>query len=426
MPSEPHPHPVGDGGTHTELFESFPHPLLAYARDDTSASGDDGAASGGDGEGADPSEETIVVRRVNPAFEAAFGIGADDIVGTPLDEVALAGRVRSGGEGTASTGGTGVSESERTDPEHDPDDPENHDPPDGPSTTVSSPTTTAASILERARDIETDVRFDWKGGGETRHFRVRAVASGPLEDAGYLVFADVTGPERERRDLEGRVEHLERVASVARHDIRNPLEVARIRLEAARDTGEDVHFEKVAGALDRIEDIARKVLATGGGRADPTDAVALGSVAEAAWETVDTADATLVTSSGLPTVRGDADQLRGLFENLFRNSVEHGAPEVTVTVEPLPDGFAVVDDGPGIPAEVRERAFEAGYSTAADNTGLGLSIVRRIAREHGWRVSLASSGESAANGQGGARLEFTGLERIEDESESSGSDEPGR
>ena len=413
MPSESSQRPVGDGGTRsTEVFESLPDPLLAYACDDTS--------SDGDGEGADPNEGTLVVRRINPAFEAVFGIEADDVAGTPLAEVALAGSVRPGREESGPTGDTGAPEPEGADPEHDRDGPGDHDPPGSPDTTVSASTTTAGSLLDRVRDAGTGLRFDWRGDGGTRHFRVRTVDSGTSDGTGYLVFTDVTGPERGRRVLERRVEHLERVASVARHDIRNPLEVARIRLEAARDTGEEVHFEKVAGALDRIEGIAQDVLATGDGSADPTDAVALVSVAEAAWGTVDTADATLVASSGLPTVRGDADQVRGLFENLFRNSVEHGGRDVTVTVESLPDGFAVADDGPGIPPDVRERAFEAGYSTVTDNSGLGLSIVRRVAREHGWRVSLASGEESAADDEGGARFEFTGVERVEDGDGASG------
>lgn len=42
-------------------------------------------------------------------------------------------------------------------------------------------------------------------------------------------------------------------------------------------------------------------------------------------------------------------------------------------------GFAVVDDGPRIPAADREKVFDSGYSTAADGTGLGLAIVRQVA-----------------------------------------------
>jgi signal transduction histidine kinase len=78
---------------------------------------------------------------------------------------------------------------------------------------------------------------------------------------------------------------------------------------------------------------------------------------------------------------------------------------VTVTVGALTEGFYVADDGPGIPADERETVFEAGYTTAADGTGFGLNIVKRIADAHGWTVSAT---ESEA---GGARIEVTGVER---------------
>jgi signal transduction histidine kinase len=78
-------------------------------------------------------------------------------------------------------------------------------------------------------------------------------------------------------------------------------------------------------------------------------------------------------------------------------------PSVTVTVGDLPDGFFVADDGPGIPAEVRDEAFEAGYSTNPEGTGFGLSIVREVADAHGWDVRLVDAEE------GGARFEFRGV-----------------
>jgi signal transduction histidine kinase len=64
------------------------------------------------------------------------------------------------------------------------------------------------------------------------------------------------------------------------------------------------------------------------------------------------------------TVEADKSRLKRVFENLFRNSVEHGGQEVTVTVGTHSEGFYVADDGPGIPAEDPEGVFDAGYSTS--------------------------------------------------------------
>jgi signal transduction histidine kinase len=81
---------------------------------------------------------------------------------------------------------------------------------------------------------------------------------------------------------------------------------------------------------------------------------------------------------------------------------------VTVTVGELADcdGFYVADDGPGIPADERETVFESGYSTAADGTGFGLSIVEEIASAHGWAVRVTDSAE------GGARFEVAGVDVV--------------
>ena len=75
---------------------------------------------------------------------------------------------------------------------------------------------------------------------------------------------------------------------------------------------------------------------------------------------------------------------------------------VTVVVDALADGpgFFVADDGPGVPEEDRDRVFEAGYSKGDGGTGLGLGIVSRIARAHGWEPVVAESET------GGARFEF--------------------
>jgi signal transduction histidine kinase len=104
------------------------------------------------------------------------------------------------------------------------------------------------------------------------------------------------------------------------------------------------------------------------------------------------------------SVKADRDRLHRLLETLIRNAVDHGGADVTVTVGELENGFYVEDDGPGIPAEDRETAFEAGYSTAERGTGFGLSIVKRIVEAHDWAIRVADGSE------GGARFEITGVE----------------
>jgi signal transduction histidine kinase len=133
---------------------------------------------------------------------------------------------------------------------------------------------------------------------------------------------------------------------------------------------------------------------------DPTT-VSLATVAGQAWETTDAPEADLHVRTGR-TVAGEDSRVRQLFENLFRNAVEHGGEGVTIVVDDLADGagFFVADDGPGIPEDEREAVLEMGYTNSDDGTGIGLGIVTEVATAHGWDVALAESAD------GGVRFEF--------------------
>jgi nitrogen-specific signal transduction histidine kinase len=200
---------------------------------------------------------------------------------------------------------------------------------------------------------------------------------------------------------------VDHVASVVSHDLRNPLDVARARLEAAREFDEDEHFDHVEQAHERMERIIQDVLTLARGEdvVDPDETVDLGAVAERAWETVETNGATLTVEDELPTAQADSDRVSRLFENLFRNTIEHGGDDVTVTVGPLEDGLYVADDGPGIPEGRREDVLEPGYTSDEHGTGLGLAIVARIADLHGWHLDVT---ESTA---GGAQFEIHGVDQ---------------
>ena len=241
----------------------------------------------------------------------------------------------------------------------------------------------------------------------------------PVDDAfGYVFFdewpprtgsanaAGANRPEGTDGTADSGVD-VERVASVLSHDLRNPLDVAKARLRAGRETGADEHFERVERAHRRMERIIEDVLTLSRGSeyVTPERSVDLSTAVESAWETVETGAATLTVDEVLPTAVVDRDRVERLFENLFRNAVEHGdRPDVTVgRLDGDEEGFYVADDGPGVPPGERTAVFDPGYSSSEHGTGLGLSIVKRIAECHGWTVDVT-------DGSSGARFEFRGIE----------------
>jgi signal transduction histidine kinase len=212
---------------------------------------------------------------------------------------------------------------------------------------------------------------------------------------------------RATEQLERQNEQLDSFASLVTHDLRNPLNVAKGRLELAKEDEDPDHLAAVGRALDRMDEIIEDVLALTWGNQDldedDLEACALAELAEGSWDHVDVSEATLEVEAR-PIIKADEGQLQRLLENLFRNSVEHGGETVTVWVGALDDGFFVEDDGPNIPEEKRDKVFETGYSSEEEGTGLGLNIVQTIAEAHGWTFSLTTGRD------GGARFEVRGVE----------------
>ncbi|MFW6153335.1 MAG: ATP-binding protein [Halobacteriota archaeon] len=202
------------------------------------------------------------------------------------------------------------------------------------------------------------------------------------------------GTSPERRDLE------EFVRTLA-HELRSPLSLATGYAELLSDDVEADELDRLQAALERIDQLLDDMvlLVKDGSYVDELVEVDIGDLAEEAWSTIDTRDATLIVES-TTMVMADRTRLLQVFENLFRNAVEHAGPGVTLRVGTQSGGIYVEDDGEGIPAEYRDEIFDPGVSIASEGSGLGLSIVRNIVEAHDWSITI---GEAES---GGARFEI--------------------
>ena len=283
--------------------------------------------------------------------------------------------------------------------------------------------------LPAAQVFETgEALFDFEHGierpdGETVWLSVNAA---PIYDTDgsvtqvVAVISDITDKREYRRMLEQQNQRLEEYSATVSHDLRSPLSVASGWLDVAIADGSTEHLDKVKDALDRMGQLITDLRALGryGQTVEGMTELDLETVVGTAWSNVDTRRATLETEPSLGSINGEESRLLQLFENLFRNSVEHASsgtqipsadcePEemldestVTVRVGPLHRGFYVEDDGPGIPESERKEVFEFGYSTVEQGTGIGLSIVEAVAEAHGWELTLLDAEPH------GARFEF--------------------
>jgi len=218
--------------------------------------------------------------------------------------------------------------------------------------------------------------------------------------------------EREQRkaELERERNRLDEFASVISHDLRNPLNTAQLRLQQVAEECNSDHVDAVDRSLQRMDDLIRDVLAMarlGKQVVDPEQVLVEALLADA-WETAGSDAATLQIEDGFTTIVGDESRLQRLFENLFRNAIEHATDEdgyVTVRVGRLAEGTGLFleDDGPGVPAEDRETIFEWGHTSHENGTGFGLATVEQIVDAHGGSIQI-TDGES-----GGARFEIRGI-----------------
>ncbi len=209
----------------------------------------------------------------------------------------------------------------------------------------------------------------------------------------------------------------------ASHELRTPLTVIGGQLEVlasqANPSGEEVRrVESLVRAeiarMSRLVDdllLLAKAEQTQFLRVEP---IALESYVHELWDGMGLVADRRFELGPVPagTLRADPDRLTQALRNLLSNAIAHTAPgKGLVRLEIKREGagrlkFAIEDDGPGIPAEERERVFDRFHRTdvardrAAGGSGLGLAIVRAIVEAHEGRVAVGHRPE------GGTRIEL--------------------
>jgi len=190
----------------------------------------------------------------------------------------------------------------------------------------------------------------------------------------------------------------------ASHELRSPLARIRMAVELLQDAASPAIRQELACNISELDQLIDEVLL-----ASRLDAVPLdGAVQEDVDFTGIVAEECARVGAALDGVanpmRGDATLLRRMVRNLLENARRHGGnAQVSVALASSSGAtlFEVRDRGPGVPAAECERIFEPFYrlpgaSEKAGSVGLGLSLVRQIARRHGGEVECLPNGEHGA------------------------------
>jgi len=209
----------------------------------------------------------------------------------------------------------------------------------------------------------------------------------------------------------------------AAHELRSPLAALRLQLQALQRAGDPearlVAEQRLASGIDRATRLVEQLLSMArhesAAEQTPAGPVDLADVLrQALSETLAQANAKsiAVDLEGALDVRvqGHRDALVLLARNLLDNAIKHSPTggRIRLRLETSPDqaAFIIDDEGPGIPPAERERVFDRFYRAEGNTqhgSGLGLSIARAVADQHGAEIFL----DDAPGGQGlRARVEF--------------------
>ena len=317
-------------------------------------------------------DEDSVVQSVNPAVEEIFGYEPEELVGEPL-------------------------------------------------TVLMSPEMSDRHYTALGRYLGTGERtLDWNYVEVPGRHRdgtdvPLAISFSESKHAGERYFTgivrDVTEHKEYERQLEASNERLEQFAYAASHDLQEPLRMVSSYLQLVErryaeelDADGREFIEYAVDGADRMRNMIEGLLEYSRieTQGDPFESVDLDAVLADVLDDLqvrtEETDAE-ITHESLPTVAGDASQLRQVFQNLLKNAITYSGdepPRVDITADREGDEWliSVRDEGIGIDAEDADRVFEVFQRLHSQEehagTGIGLPLCRRIVERHGGDIWVDS------------------------------------
>jgi signal transduction histidine kinase len=209
-------------------------------------------------------------------------------------------------------------------------------------------------------------------------------------------------------------------ASQLSHEIRNPLTSIKLNLQSLqRDASAGRIPEDSARPVDiclrevnRLDRVVRGVLSVARTREPTRDSCSVHAAVADALEILRAQieeqgiDVREDLQASADTVHGDAEQLKGVFLNLFLNAAEAmpdgGTLNVSTETRAAIQGQAptvrvsVADEGPGVSPELRERIFEPFFSTKKEGVGFGLALAQHAVEKHEGTLALEDGAEDGA------------------------------
>lgn len=288
----------------------------------------------------------------------------------------------------------------------------------------------AAHLLGKIKRQERVEHYETVGVRKDGRELQVSLSMSPIKDAaGYVIGAayiarDITDRKKAEEALARRGEELarsnaelEQFASVASHDLQEPLrtvanfaQLLQERYQGKLDAKADEFIDFVVDGVTRMQELISDLLAYSrvgrrGKEFVPAECAALLDQALKNLQVAVKECGAQVTHDPLPVVKCDPAQIMQVFQNLVGNSIKfHSAqpPRIHVAVARRPSEwvFSVKDNGIGIDSQYADRVFEIFQRLHTrkeyPGTGIGLAIAKKIVQRHGGRIWLESKPHQGA------------------------------